>query len=167
MGRLWGSLKSRHEWAEPVSPAGYGAIIGQEEVGRVEGFCFIVGRRSGRFLLYGGAKTTLEGDTPHQHPNYLIRVTRMIADPTHCCPVNTERQYSVLSSRAAGAWANGLAPSTTNRPCVYWLTAKEPLRTPHRPAILAVGAAVNTGRQYSVLTSRQLPCQLPRVHPNP
>ena len=123
------------------------------------------------FALLWGQDYAGGRHTSHQQtdtiPNYLIRVTRTIADPTPCCPVNTERQYSVLSSRAAGAWADGLAPSTTNRSRVYWLAAKEPLRTPHRPAILAVGAAVNTGRQYSVLTSRQLPRQRPRVHPNP
>ena len=64
--------------------------------------------------------------TSHQQtdtiPNYLIRVTRMIADPTPCCSVNTEWQYSVLSSRAAGAWADGLRnPSEPPITLRFWL----------------------------------------------
>ena len=89
---------------------------------------------SGRFLLYCGPRITPEGGIPLTNRRIrfqtILSGNPMIADPTPCCPVNTERQYSVLTSRAAGAWADGLALPTTNCSRVYRLAAKEPSEPP-------------------------------------
>ena len=86
---------------------------------------------------------------------------------TPCCPLSTERQYSVLPSRTAGALEGGeLQPNAIKN--ALWLAAQGiPPNPPSTPATLAMRAAMNTERQYSVLSSRRPACLGQRTLPRP